>query len=88
MVKPRALLRTKDVKTNRVRTDEPSDESAGICEFCDIAINQEEVDLMEKLSNAKAVKLRYNGVKGHQKVKIHTRSKICNFILKNLDFCS
>jgi hypothetical protein len=55
--------------------DEPSDESAGICEYYDIAINKEEFELMEKLSNAKTVKLRYNGVKGYKRVKIHNSSK-------------
>ncbi len=75
VVKPRGLVRTLDVRTNRARMDEPSDESVGICEFYDIAINQEEFELMEKLSNAKTVKLRYNGVKGFKKVKIHNSSK-------------
>ena len=75
VVKPRDVVRTIDVRTSRGRMDEPSDESAGICEFYDIAINQEEFDLMEKLSNAKTVKLRYNGVKGFKRVKIHNSSK-------------
>jgi hypothetical protein len=75
VVKPRDLVRTVDVRTNRARMDEPSDESVGICEYYDIAINQEEFELMEKLSNAKTVKLRYNGVKGYKKVKIHNSSK-------------
>jgi len=76
VVKPRATVRTIDLKTNRVRMDDQtSDESAGICEFYDVAINQEEFELMEKLSNAKTVKLHYNGVKGYKRVKIHNSSK-------------
>jgi hypothetical protein len=71
VVKPRATVRTIDVKTNRARMNQDSDESAGICEIYDIAINQEEFDLFEKLSNAKKVKLRYNGAKGFKRVKIH-----------------
>ena len=51
--------------------DQDSDENAGICEIYDVAINQEEFDLFEKLSNAKKVKLRYNGAKGFKRVKIH-----------------
>lgn len=74
VVKPRATVRTIDVKTNRARMDQDSDESAGICEIYDIAINQEEFDLFEKLSNAKKVKLRYNGAKGFKRVKIHKRT--------------
>jgi hypothetical protein len=75
VVSPRGTVRTKDVKTNRARMDQDSDESAGICEIYDVAINKEEFELMEKLSNAKTVKLRYNGVKGYKRVKIHTSSK-------------
>jgi hypothetical protein len=75
VVKPRDVVRTIDVRTNRGRMDEPNDESAGICEYYDIAINKEEFELMEKLSNAKTVKLRYNGVKGYKRVKIHNSSK-------------
>jgi len=75
VVKPRATVRTIDVKTNRARMDQGGDESAGICELYDVAINQEEFDLMERISNAKTVKLRYNGVKGYKRVKIHNSSK-------------
>ncbi len=75
VVKPRVTVRTIDVKTNRARMDQDSDESAGICELYDVAINQEEFDLMERISNAKTVKLRYNGVKGYKKAKIHNSSK-------------
>ncbi len=74
VVKPRATVRTIDVKTNRARMDQDSDEGAGICEIYDIAINNEEFELFEKLSNAKKVKLRYNGVKGFKRVKIHKRT--------------
>ncbi len=75
VVTPRAALRTIDVNMNRARIDQPSDEGSGICEFYDIAINQEELELMEKLSNAKTVKLRYTGLKGFKKTKIHNSSK-------------
>jgi len=75
VVKPRATVRTVEVKTNRARMDQDIDKSAGICEIYDIAINKEEFELFEKLSNAKKVKLRYNGVKGFKRVKIHTSSK-------------
>ena len=74
VVKPRTTVRTIDVKTNRARMDQDSDESAGICEIYDIAINKEEFELFEKLSNAKKVKLRYNGAKGFKRVKIHKRT--------------
>lgn len=75
LVKPRSPVRTIDLKANHARMDESSDESVGICEYYDIAINQEEFELMEKLSNAKTVKLRYNGVKGFKNAKIHSSSK-------------
>jgi hypothetical protein len=75
VVKPRDTIRTKDIKTNRARMDQDSDVSTGICEIYDIAINKEEFELMEKLSQAKTVKLRYEGVKGFKRVKIHKSSK-------------
>jgi len=75
VVKPRTTVQTIDVRTNRARMDQAGDESAGICEIYDVAINQEEFDLMERISNAKTVKLRYNGVKGYKRVKIHNSSK-------------
>lgn len=49
--------------------------SREICEVYDVAANQEEFDLMEKISNAKTVKLRYNGIKGYKRVSIHNISK-------------
>lgn len=75
VVKPRDVVRTIEARTNRGRMDEPSDESVGICEYYDIGINKEEFELMEKLSSAKTVKLRYIGVKGYKRVKIHNSSK-------------
>ncbi len=74
VVRPRGTVRTVDARTNRARMDQNSDESAGICEIYDIAINEEEYELMEKLSQAKTVKLRYKGVKGFKRVKIHKRT--------------
>jgi len=75
VVKPRAAVRTIDLPVNRARMDQVGDESAGICELYDIAINQEEFDLMERISNAKTVKLRYHGVKGYKNAKIYKSSK-------------
>lgn len=74
VVKPRAPIRTIDVQGNRARMEYSSDEGT-ICEYYDVAINQEEFELMEKISNAKTVKLRYNGIKGFKNAKIHSSSK-------------
>jgi hypothetical protein len=75
VVIPRATVRTIDVQANRGRMDRSMDENEGICEYYDIAINQEEYALMEKISDAKTVKLRYHGIKGFKQVKIHKSSK-------------
>ena len=75
VVKPRDTVRTKDLRTSRASMNQEFDESAGICEIYDVAINKEEFELMEKLSQANTVKLRYNGVKGYKRVKIHNSSK-------------
>ncbi len=75
VVKPRDTVRTKDLRTSRASMNQEFDERAGICEIYDVAINKEEFELMEKLSQANTVKLRYNGVKGYKRVKIHNSSK-------------
>jgi hypothetical protein len=75
VVKPRTTVQTIDVRTSRARMEQASDESAGICEIYDVAINQEEFDLMDRIGSAKTVRLGYNGVKGYKKVKIHNSSK-------------
>ena len=71
VVKPRDTIRTIDTRSRRGLMDQSTDESSGICEFYDVAVKQEEFEMMEKLSQAKTVKLRYNGVKGHKRIKIH-----------------
>ena len=71
---PRNKIQTVEMGENPVGGN-PNTASRGICEVYDVAANQGEFDLMEKISNAKTVKLRYNGVKGYKKEKIHTSSK-------------
>ena len=71
---PRNKIQTVEMGENPVGGN-PNTASRGICEVYDVAANQEEFDLMEKISNAKTVKLRYNGVKGYKKEKIHNSSK-------------
>ena len=72
---PRKTIQIVEMRDNPSRMDNVDDESKGICEVYDVLINQEEFNLMEKISNAKTVKLRYNGVKGFKRVKIHKNSK-------------
>lgn len=46
-------------------------QSGGICEYYDIAMNAEEIDLMKKVAASKGVKMKYEGTKGFEKIKIH-----------------
>jgi hypothetical protein len=71
---PRNTIQTVEMGENPVGGN-PNTASRGICEVYDVAANQEEFDLMEKISTARTVKLRYNGVKGYKRVKIHNSSK-------------
>ena len=41
----------------------------------DVAANQEEFELMEKISIAKTVKLKYIGVKGWKRKPVHKTTK-------------
>jgi hypothetical protein len=45
--------------------------SGGICEYYDIAMNTEEIEIMKKIAASKKVKLRYEGTKGFKNMKIH-----------------
>jgi len=71
---PRKKIETVETRDNFMRS-EGRDTSGGICEIYDVAANQEEFELMEKISQAKKVKLRYNGVKGYKKAAIHKSTK-------------
>lgn len=71
---PRKKIKTVETRDNYMR-GEARDSSGGICEIYDVAANQEEFELMEKISQAKKVKLRYNGVKGYKKAAIHKSTK-------------
>lgn len=42
----------------------------GICEFYDIALNPQEMELMKKLATAKKVLIRYDGTRGYKNAKI------------------
>ena len=44
--------------------------SQEIVEVYDVAVNQEELELMEKISKAKTVKLKYIGIKGFKRVPV------------------
>jgi hypothetical protein len=45
--------------------------SGGVCEYYDIAVNPNEIDIMQQIADAKSAKMRYEGNKGYKKVKIH-----------------
>lgn len=74
---PREKVRHIDLESNRLREDYFFDSSTnqGVSEIYDIMINQEEFDLLNKISRAETVKLKYFGVKGYNRVTIHTETK-------------
>jgi hypothetical protein len=71
---PRKKIETVETKDNFLRSGH-RDMSGGIVEVYDVTPNQEEFEMMEKISKAKTVKLRYNGVRGYKKVPIHKTTK-------------
>ena len=74
---PREKVRHVDLQSNRLREDYffESNTNQGICELYDVMINQEEFDLLNKISQAETVKLKYDGVKGYNRVTIHAETK-------------
>jgi hypothetical protein len=77
VVKPRKTIETIEMRDSHMRMDrsEGANERKGICEVYDIDANAQEYAMMDKISRAKTVKLRYNGVKGHLKVPVHKETK-------------
>jgi hypothetical protein len=77
VLKPRKTIETVEMRESSTRrnTAETGSESKGIVEVYDVAADPEEYEMMEKISRAKTVKLRYNGVKGFRKVAIHKETK-------------
>lgn len=71
---PRKTIETVETRDNFLRTED-REMSGGIVEVYDVTPNQEEFELMEQISKAKTVKLRYNGVKGTKRVAIHKTTK-------------
>lgn len=71
---PRKKIETVETKDNFLRSGD-REMSGGIVEVYDVTPNQEEFEMMEKISKGKTVKLRYNGLRGHKKVAIHKTTK-------------
>jgi hypothetical protein len=71
---PRKKIETVETRDNFLRSGD-RDRSGGIVEVYDVVPNQEEFELMEKISKANTVKLKYNGVKGFERVAVHNTTK-------------
>lgn len=46
-------------------------EGGGICEYYDVAMQPQEIEIMRQICISKSAKMKYIGTKGNQKVKIH-----------------
>ena len=77
VLKPRKTPEIVEMRESRSRrnTADTGNISKGIAEIYDIAANPEEYAMMEKICQAKTVKLRYNAVKGYRKVAVHKETK-------------
>ena len=71
---PRKKIETVETRDNFLRSGD-RDRSGGIVEVYDVVPNQEEFELMEKISKARTVKLKYIGVKGWKIKPIHKTTK-------------
>jgi len=71
---PRKKIETVETRDNFLRSGD-RDMSGGIVEVYDVLANQEDFELMEKISRAKTVKLKYIGVKGWKRKPVHKTTK-------------
>lgn len=67
----RGQVRMQDLGRMNLAGTTGDQESGGICEYYDIAVNLSEIDIMQQIADAKSAKMRYEGNKGYKKVKIH-----------------
>jgi hypothetical protein len=77
VITPRKTIETIEMRDSHMRMDRSAsaNQRKGICEVYDIDASLQEYEMMEKISRAKTVKLRYNGVKGHTKAPVHKQTK-------------
>ncbi len=77
VLKPRRTVETVEMRESRSRrnTADTGSMSKGLAEIYDIAASPEEYAMMEKICQAKTVKLRYNGATGYLKVPVHKETK-------------
>ena len=77
VLKPRKTPEIVEMRESHSRrnTADTGNISKGIVEIYDVAATAEEYAIMEKISQAKTVKLRYNAVKGYRKVAVHKETK-------------
>lgn len=66
----REPLQLQDLSSQNVPGKYNDQEATAICEYYDIALNPQELELMDKLASAKKVLLRYDGTKGYKNIKI------------------
>lgn len=77
VLKTRKTPETVEMRESRSRrnTNETYNMSKGLVEIYDVAATPEEYAMMEKISQAKTVKLRYNGSTGYLKAPVHKQTK-------------
>lgn len=75
IVAVRGVVRMQDLKRLDLPGDYDDTASGGICEYYDIAMNSQEIEIMKKIAALKIVKMKYDGTKGFKKIKIHKRAK-------------
>jgi len=72
---PRKTIQTREIRGSNLPSGNAGYDSRGICEVYDVQVNQEEFNLMEKISRSKIGRLRFEGIKGYKKKKIHKTTK-------------
>jgi hypothetical protein len=67
----RELTRQVDLQKMSVPDVYYDQEGGGICEYYDVALLPQEIEILRQMSTLKSAKMKYVGTKGNQKVSIH-----------------
>ncbi|MCX6579403.1 MAG: hypothetical protein NT166_04405 [Candidatus Aminicenantes bacterium] len=67
----REMTRQQDMQKLDIPDVYSDHEGAGICEYYDVALLPQEIEILRLISTSKSAKMKYVGTKGNQKVNIH-----------------
>ena len=71
----RNKLQIQDIRKPNLPGEFTDSSGAGICEYYDVPMTPQEIEIMKKITVSKKVIMRYDGTKGFKRVKVFKREK-------------